>query len=225
MLAAHRKVAPEASVTNDKCDQCGKEMRDKTELRKHMLAAHRKEAPEASGTCDKCDQCGIKMRDKTDLRKHMLSTHRNFRPCRNFFANEGTCKFKESCHFSHKEVPAAKQRCYKCGDDMENVSELMSHRKQVHNEMCRDAAKATCRFNQDTCYLNHPQIEQRSSSNQADFRMAKEQQQPPSSAAVVSKEQTELREALQVVVRLLQSVGSLEILGEALERQLKQGGT
>ena len=31
----------------------------------------------------------------------------------------------------------------------------MKHRKTAHKERCKDAIEDKCRFNQNTCYLNH----------------------------------------------------------------------
>ena len=38
---------------------------------------------------------------------------------------------------------------------MKSVVLLMDHRKNEHKEQCKDALLNKCRFNQQSCYLNH----------------------------------------------------------------------
>ena len=140
----------------------------------------------------------------------MLRDHKSFRPCRNFFAQEGGCRYGEACHFSHKEVGANMQRCYKCGVEVDNVILLMKHRKEIHNEMCKDAAIARCRFNQQSCYLNHPEGEQASGSGgqglrkDSDFCRSSHPSQPPGTPA--SNEQDHVKAVLRQIAGLLQSL-------------------
>ena len=110
---------------------------------------------------------------RVNLRKHILAIHNSLRPFRAYFAQDGQRRFGEMCYFSHKEVPVNLQRCYRCGLEVENESTLMNHRKVVHKESCKDASVGKCKFNQQTCYLNH------SDEEKMDFRGASHLPQPP----------------------------------------------
>ena len=85
-----------------------------------------------------------------------MAEHRSHKPCTKFFAPESNCKYGDTCHFSHTKVTEGKIRCYKCGIEATGIDEIMLHRKAIHGQNCRNARTNTCKFDQNTCYLNHP---------------------------------------------------------------------
>ena len=101
-------------------------------LRKHIQIVHEIAAK------PQCEQCDHELTDRGALRRHMLAQHKSFRPCRNYFSQEGNCKFNEICHFSHTQAAADMQRCYKYGLELASVSMLMEHRKK---EFCGSLAE------------------------------------------------------------------------------------
>merc|ERR1712105_388689 len=108
------------------CDNCSYQTNNKAGLRKHKTVAHK------IAVKFQCDQCNQELSDNGALRRHMLAQHNSFRPCRNYFSQEGVCKFSDTCHFSHTQVTLNTHRCYKCGLELGSVSTLMEHRKTVH---------------------------------------------------------------------------------------------
>merc|ERR1712237_153040 len=106
----------------------------------------------------RCDNCKRNFPSSPLVRKHILAEHKSYKPCTKFFAPESNCKYGDKCHFSHTEVAEGKLRCYTCGTEASGIDEIMSHRKDVHKQACRNALTNTCKFDQDTCYLNHPSV-------------------------------------------------------------------
>ena len=66
-LAEHSKLHIDVQV---KCQQCGKEMKNKKSLRKHILMVH-------NDVPVKCEQCGKEMKNKTTLARHIKNIHNN----------------------------------------------------------------------------------------------------------------------------------------------------
>ena len=104
---------------------------------------------------NKCDSCDKIFSENSAFRKHILNNHKNYKPRKNFFNDPDGCKFEQGCHFSHVPVPADKHRCYRCGSEFDSIATLMNHRKRAHKARCKDAIENKCRFNQNTCYLDH----------------------------------------------------------------------
>ena len=155
------------------CHKCSFQTNSKESLNGHMMNAH---SPQAK---IKCDRCGQEFAEKNEVRKHIITNHKNFKPCRNYIT-EGNCRWSESCHFSHTPVKENIHRCYKCGEEVENINILMKHRKVIHNESCKDDALGRCRFNQETCYLNHQDGQKINNSNpKEDFCTVQFKTQPP----------------------------------------------
>ena len=57
--------------------------------------------------------------------------------------------------FQSYSSSADKHRYYRCGSEFDSIATLMKHRKTAYKERCKDAIEDKCRFNQNTCYLNH----------------------------------------------------------------------
>ena len=104
-----------------------------------------------------CKDCSDVFVDDMALKKHRLSQHRSYKPCNKIQSEdpEVRCKFREACYYSHVPVGDGKYRCFKCGEEFSDMQELMKHRKWVHNEMCRQTAKNSCRYSANTCWFNH----------------------------------------------------------------------
>ena len=100
-------------------------------LQTHMKNAH------SPGPSHECEFCKKIFSSSKELRTHILNNHKNYKPCKNFFEQNGVCRYDKSCHFSHVKVPDNKQRCYRCGFEFDAVGDLMKHRKSVHMEKCR----------------------------------------------------------------------------------------
>ena len=149
-----------------------------------------------------CDHCGEKFGDKAKLRKHILDVHKSYRPCRNFISAEGSCRYGDTCFFSHKQVTANFHRCYKCGIEVDSVSILMEHRKSTHKEMCKDALLNKCRFSQISCYLNHEDREDSGENRTSQgFHQVRLNPQPPG-----KETQDATKQVLQQIVILIQTL-------------------
>ena len=183
---------------DENCDQCSFQTNNMRALNKHMETAHQGQIAYT------CDQCMNDFGDKLELRKHILSAHKSFKPCRNYFT-DGGCPFREACHFSHTKVRPNMQRCYKCGNELENVNTLMQHRKDIHKEVCKDGALGKCRFSQATCYLNHlPENPNTPNTNTQDFCSANPSKEPPGLDKKVNQEQ--MTSVLKQIAALLGSI-------------------
>ena len=149
-LSTHMKNHNDVGEDGDwTCTFCSFQTNRNEHLLQHTKTAH---------TPISCDYCKKTFETTRELETHILNNHKNFKPCRNFFEPNGTCKFELSCHFSHVQVPDNKQRCFKCGSEFNSVGDLMVHRKTEHMEKCREGLVGKCRFSQETCYLNHPMV-------------------------------------------------------------------
>ena len=158
-----------------------------------------------------CDQCNANLSDKNTLRKHILQSHKSFWPCRNYFAPESQCRYEKLCHFSHVAVAEGRQRCYKCGIEVISVTLLMEHRKTQHKEKCKDALLNRCRFNQQSCYLNHtntlpsppPNLPKNTENHQQDFQASNRPQQPPWSSNKADQTRLVLNQIVNLIKTLL----------------------
>ena len=206
------------------CEHCKEMFEDENVMKKHMTDQHGKDRRTCEHCNDifegmeelkmhlgmkhqamhfKCDQCNVILSEAKELRKHVMQNHKSFRPCRNI-TQGALCKFGEQCHFSHVAVALNMQRCYKYGLEVNTVSILMQHRKLIHKEICKDSQRKTCKFNQISCYLNHPD-DQNGNENAitSDFRTISHPPQPPGNQM---KGQEAIKLVLQQIVTLIQSV-------------------
>ena len=86
------------------------------------------------------------------MEAHRKKNHPTFKPC----LNMESCSYGEQCHYSHEPQKKA-YTCYQCGDEFNNRSEMMVHRKNYHEvEDCREFLKtAKCRY-KERCWWAHP---------------------------------------------------------------------
>ena len=95
----------------------------------------------------------------------------------------------------------------------------MEHRKHEHKEQCKDALLKKCRFNQQSCYLNHTNenvsiastetviqnvmTEKTNKDSLLDFRPGLHLSQPPWS---MGKEKNAMKQVLEQIVTLIQTL-------------------
>ena len=98
-------------------------------------------------------------------------------------------------------------RCYSCGREYHTMPQLMQHRKDTHGERCKNAMDGSCRFTQESCFLNH---------EQEGFRADRKERQPPEKAG---RQMSQRQEPSQVGA----AEGAMGALGGELETEPTPG--
>ena len=146
--------------TNDgdwNCDDCSHQTNSEVNLKKHIDLTHQLVKPCNDKTAKimqnyPCNFCDKKFETNSDMMNHRKKTHRTFKPCRNL----PNCSFQENCLFNHNQIDSNKFQCYKCGEELKTLSDLMFHRKNNHSmNKCLKFLNNECIFNSSSCWYNH----------------------------------------------------------------------
>ena len=102
--------------------------------------------------CNKCDMC---FKDVETLNNHKQNMHKSFKPGRNY--NNGSCSYGIYCLFSHNQIQEGQFVCYVCGDTFTEKVKLMTHRKNVYNNLgvCKKFQTNSCTFSAESCWWEH----------------------------------------------------------------------
>lgn len=124
-ISRHMQRIHRSKPTQEKCESCGDEFSNKTELNKHIASKHPKmricrfylEKRCRYGDEDcfylherkaennfNCNMCGKDFDMKTDMMMHRKNDHLDrLIPCRNFFKDKNICQFEDDeCWYRHE---------------------------------------------------------------------------------------------------------------------------
>ena len=124
----------------------------------------------------KCPFCNELFNSKNTLARHRKDVHPTHKPCRNIL----NCEFQTECFYSHSPIPDGMMRCYECGEDWNNMNDLMNHRKSAHVGVkpCKKFLSNECRRGEQ-CWWSH---DQRSTQPHVDFPNLSANWAPPDPA-------------------------------------------
>ena len=142
--------------SKEKCSVCGKDFNNVEELVQHIVREHHKVSNNQD--VQTCATCGNKVTSKDDLVLHIIGQHslvldnedstpaglqlKQLMPDNNNMSLPGSPKFK----------------CFECGVDAAEYSELMNHKREKHfkQKLCRSFhSNGYCRFSEEACLYIH----------------------------------------------------------------------
>ena len=78
-----------------------------------------------------CRFCKKIFKDQNEVANHRRHAHKTYKPCKNI----AICKFGQNCYFSHDPILNGNFRCFQCGDEFTSTSDMMIHRKNLHENI------------------------------------------------------------------------------------------
>ena len=89
-----------------------------------------------------------------------------------FCRNKSQGSFTDDmCWWSHIEKRDIVNECYLCNENFETKGQMMKHRKKKHNNIinnCVQFERNECRFQEESCWYNHPGKEDQNSENDSE---------------------------------------------------------
>ena len=164
MNSSRWKRAPK-SESPVKCDICGKQMANKTNLQRHIKFCHFKEGP-------KCHHCGVRMHDKYTLIRHLRCVHKIKMkaweiPTKSNHSNHGSetmnvDKTKDNVENRPPEEDSnitdkvdQNFKCQLCHENLSSQIELKQHFKSIHERKNSRCIFCTKCFRSDVNLLSH----------------------------------------------------------------------
>ena len=112
------------------CDTCLFQTNRLRLLREHLLKTQGHTSGQVRGkTAIKCKFCETKFIDRKELAEHKSKEHKTYQTCKYF--KESKCTMTR-CRYYHKILKEGDCICFQCGDEFNNISAMMMHRKSKH---------------------------------------------------------------------------------------------
>ena len=143
------------------CKDCYFQGTEKGELEKHITLKHTINMSKQEDAI-KCRICGETFKTKWHLMNHRKKDHMfSVALCRNNLS--GKCNFTaDLCWWNHAERTDDHIGCFVCGENFDNRSSLMVHRKLQHArivKMCNKFEEMKCSFDAKSCWFKHGEEE------------------------------------------------------------------
>ena len=114
------------------CRKCDFQSQTMTQLVEHLKIKH---------DLHTCSSCNVTCASKNELDTHIIEKHKSHKPCRNF----PSCEYDGECRFKHVKLKENEHICFKCGDIVISMKDLIKHIKEAHgHEPCHKYAENNC---------------------------------------------------------------------------------